>query len=115
MASFEDIKDFIDKYPQFRQLQTNACKHMAVAVELNRKIDARRLLEVTEMEQELACVEAHQVACEKLIPFLEDPRFTATDKLKVAMIYALRYEARPKHESQVYRFVVYLFIIFFSS
>ncbi len=42
----EDIKKFVDDYPQFRALQTNACKHMALAVEINRKIDARRLLEV---------------------------------------------------------------------
>jgi vacuolar protein sorting-associated protein 45 len=42
----EEMKDFVENYPQFKQLQTNACKHMTVATELHKKIDQRHLLEV---------------------------------------------------------------------
>jgi hypothetical protein len=38
------------------------------------------------------------------MPFLDDPRFGDSDKLRVAMLYALRYEMRPAPENQVWWF-----------
>jgi hypothetical protein len=63
----EQMKDFVENYPAFRQLQTNACKHMTVASELHRIIENRQLLEVTEMEQELASVHDHDAAVQKVV------------------------------------------------
>jgi vacuolar protein sorting-associated protein 45 len=67
------MKDFVEKYPQFRQLQTNAVKHMTVAGELHKLIDKRNLLQVTEMEQELASVDNHAVAVQKVVCFYRSP------------------------------------------
>ena len=63
----DQMKDFVENYPQFRQLQTNACKHMTLAGELHRQIETRSLLEVSELEQELACTDDHAAAAEKLV------------------------------------------------
>jgi vacuolar protein sorting-associated protein 45 len=92
MQSFDEMKDFVENYPQFKQLQTNACKHMTVASELHRKIDARRLLEVSELEQELAGTDAHSDSVERLLALINDSRFADEDKLRCALLYALRYE-----------------------
>jgi tRNA uridine 5-carboxymethylaminomethyl modification enzyme len=53
------MKRFIEEYPEFRKLSGNVSKHVTLVSELSRRVAADNLLEVSELEQSLACNENH--------------------------------------------------------
>jgi vacuolar protein sorting-associated protein 45 len=59
IETVEDIKKFIENYPEFRKLSGNVSKHVSLMGELSRVVDARALLDVSEVEQDLANRENH--------------------------------------------------------
>ena len=62
------MKEFVEKFPQFKSVQTNAVKHMTLAGELGRIINTRNLLDTTELEQELATTDNHEEVVPKVVP-----------------------------------------------
>ncbi|KAL6067570.1 vacuolar protein sorting-associated protein 45 [Balamuthia mandrillaris] len=92
IQSIADMKRFVEEYPEFRKLSGNVSKHVAVMGELSRIVEFRSLLDVSELEQELACHQDHAAAVKKLSSMLENPKITKEDCLKLVMLYALRYE-----------------------
>ena len=62
IESIADMKRFVEEYPEFRKLSGNVSKHVTLVSELSRMVDQERLLEVSELEQQLACVEDHSAA-----------------------------------------------------
>jgi len=48
------MKRFVEEYPEFRKLGGNVSKHVALVGELSRLVERDKLLEVGELEQQLA-------------------------------------------------------------
>jgi len=61
IESILDMKRFIEEYPEFRKLSGNVSKHVTLVSELSRRVGAESLLEVSEVEQSLACNDNHNV------------------------------------------------------
>lgn len=59
IESITDMKRFIEEYPEFRKLSGNVSKHVTLVSELSRRVGAESLLEVSEVEQSLACNDSH--------------------------------------------------------
>jgi vacuolar protein sorting-associated protein 45 len=59
IESINDMKRFIEEYPEFRKLSGNVSKHVTLVSELSRRVGAENLLEVSELEQSLACNDNH--------------------------------------------------------
>lgn len=59
IESIADMKRFVEEYPEFRKLSGNVSKHVALVSELSRRVAQDRLLELSELEQNLACNENH--------------------------------------------------------
>ena len=59
IESIADMKRFVEEYPEFRKLSGNVSKHVALVSELSRLVEKENLLEVSELEQSLACYEQH--------------------------------------------------------
>lgn len=59
IESITDMKRFIEEYPEFRKLSGNVSKHVTLVSELSRRVGAENLLEVSEVEQSLACNDNH--------------------------------------------------------
>lgn len=59
IESIEDMKRFVEDYPDFRKLSGNVSKHVALVGELIRRLNAESLLDVSELEQSLACNDSH--------------------------------------------------------
>lgn len=57
--SIADMKRFVEDYPEFRKLSGNVSKHVTLVGELSRRVGADRLLDVSELEQSLACNDSH--------------------------------------------------------
>jgi vacuolar protein sorting-associated protein 45 len=59
IESITDMRRFVEDYPEFRKLSGNVSKHVALVGELSRLTDREKLLDVSELEQSLACYEQH--------------------------------------------------------
>jgi vacuolar protein sorting-associated protein 45 len=59
MNSIADMKRFVEEYPEFRKLSSNVTKHITLVGELSRRVGNDNLLDVSELEQSLACNENH--------------------------------------------------------
>ncbi|NXC23797.1 VPS45 protein, partial [Xiphorhynchus elegans] len=62
LESIADMKAFVENYPQFKKMSGTVSKHVTVVGELSRLVAERNLLEVSEVEQELACQNDHSSA-----------------------------------------------------
>ena len=59
LESIEDMKRFVEEYPEFRRLSGNVTKHVTLVTELSRRVGEDNLLDVSELEQSLACNDNH--------------------------------------------------------
>ncbi|TEB18404.1 Sec1-domain-containing protein [Coprinellus micaceus] len=88
--SISDMKRFVEEYPEFRKLGGNVSKHVALVGELSRLVGKDKLLEVGEIEQGLATsAGADYREAQRIIV---DNAVTPRNKLRIVMLYALRYQ-----------------------
>ena len=59
IESITDMKRFVEEYPEFRRLSGNVSKHVTLVGELSKRVQQDNLLEVSELEQSLACDDSH--------------------------------------------------------
>ena len=59
IESIADMKRFVEDYPEFRRLSGNVSKHVTLVSELSRRVGEENLLDVSELEQSLACNDNH--------------------------------------------------------
>lgn len=72
--SISDMKRFIEEYPEFRKLSGNVSKHVTLVSELSRRVGAENLLEVSELEQSLACNDNHSADLKVSLSFRNTSR-----------------------------------------
>eukprot|EP01112_Ceratiomyxa_fruticulosa_P003673 TRINITY_DN13992_c0_g1_i2.p1 TRINITY_DN13992_c0_g1~~TRINITY_DN13992_c0_g1_i2.p1 ORF type:complete len:554 (-),score=113.48 TRINITY_DN13992_c0_g1_i2:148-1809(-) len=92
IQSIEDMKRFVESYPDFRKMSGNVSKHVSIMSELSRRVDQYRLMDVSELQQELACTHDHGAAFRKVCDALGNPDISFRDKIRLALLYAIRYE-----------------------
>lgn len=66
VALLSPLQAFVENYPQFKKMSGTVSKHVTVVGELSRLVAERNLLEVSEVEQELACQNDHSSALQVL-------------------------------------------------
>lgn len=94
LDSIEDMKRFVEEYPEFRRLSGNVTKHVTLVGELSRRVGTDSLLDVSELEQSLACNDNHTQDVKTLQSLIQNPAIPASNKLRLVAIYALRYGNR---------------------
>ncbi|KAM5452079.1 vacuolar protein sorting-associated protein 45 [Microsporum audouinii] len=97
IESISDMKRFVEDYPEFRKLSGNVSKHVALVGELSRNIGEHDLLNVSELEQSLACNDNHANDLKSLQRFIQSPNVTVENKLRLVALYAIRYEKQPSN------------------
>ena len=80
------------KFPEFRKRSHVVSKHVAVMGELSRLVEVCSLMDVSELEQELACGDDMQQHWRDVMAKLNSPAIKGPDKLRLGLLYALRYE-----------------------
>ena len=103
ISSIADMQAFVESYPEFRKLSGDVTKHVTLLGEINRIIDAQGLMECSEVEQELACTEDHSSAVSEVESLLSKPSVTVLNKMRLVMLYALRYEREPSNRIGKFR------------
>ncbi|RYP16267.1 hypothetical protein DL765_005235 [Monosporascus sp. GIB2] len=97
IESITDMKRFIEEYPEFRKLSGNVSKHVTLVSELSRRVAAENLLEVSEVEQSLACNDNHAVDLKNVQRLIMSPTVTVENKVGLVALYALRYHKHPSN------------------
>ncbi len=105
LNTIEDIKRFVEKYPEFRKTSANVTKHVTMMSELQRHVQQRKLQDVSIVEQELACHDDHADAIGSVFKLLRDG-ISPDDALRIVLLYALRYVTNP--DSRMEEFVTIL-------
>mgnify|MGYP001161035998 CR=1 FL=1 len=98
LSSIADMQNFVDKYPEFKAMSTNVSKHVAVIGELSRLVDQHKMMDVSHLEQELACTDDHSSQLKNLLAMMDDRSLATVDALRLAMLYALRYETKSNNQ-----------------
>ena len=99
ITSIEDMQNFIKRFPAFKSQSINVSKHVAIMTELSRLVDTCSLMDVAQLEQELACNDEHSSQFRDLMEMLSNPRVKPADKLRSGLLYALRYEGNGNVEA----------------
>lgn len=99
LESIEDMKRFVEDYPEFRRLSGNVTKHVTLVTELSRRVGEDNLLDISELEQSLACNDNHAADVKNLQRLIQDPKVPADNKLRLVAIYALRYASHPSNST----------------
>jgi vacuolar protein sorting-associated protein 45 len=100
--SIADMQNFIDNYGKFRSEAGAVARHVTVVSELNNVVDKKDLMKVSALEQTLACEQDHNNAVDQVRDLLKDSKVGFEDKLKVLILYALRYE-KAKNETPTFK------------
>lgn len=99
LDSIEDMKKFVEEYPEFRRLSGNVTKHVTLVTELSRRVGTDSLLDVSELEQSLACNDNHSQDVNTLQRLIKDPKVPPMNKLRLVAIYALRYSGHSNNNT----------------
>ncbi|XP_029436593.1 vacuolar protein sorting-associated protein 45 [Rhinatrema bivittatum] len=92
LESIADMKAFVENYPQFKKMSGTVSKHVTVVGELSRLVSERHLMEVSEVEQELACQNDHSSAYQNVKRLVQNPKVSELDAVRLVMLYAIHYE-----------------------
>ena len=92
LNTIEEMQSFMDKFPELRSRSHNVSKHVAIMGELARLVEVCLLMDVSQFEQELACSDDHNTHWRELMEKLESRSIKIPDKLRLGLLYALRYE-----------------------
>jgi len=92
-----EMQKFVEAYPQFRKLSGDVSKHVTLLGEINRLVEVGCLMEVSQVEQELACTEEHTTAISEVERLLHKSSISDANKLRLVLLYALRYEKEPSN------------------
>ena len=93
--TIEDMQRVIENFPEFKQSQRNTTKHFSVLEEIKRIVEGRSLYDLSEVEQELASGSqgtSKQNNFNKVAEFIENPDISKVEKLRLLILFALRYE-----------------------
>eukprot|EP00299_Pterocystis_sp_00344_P019211 c9555_g1_i3.p1 GENE.c9555_g1_i3~~c9555_g1_i3.p1 ORF type:complete len:325 (-),score=67.17 c9555_g1_i3:1-975(-) len=94
IQTIADMQRFVEHYPEYRRMAGNVSKHVTVVSEISRIIEEESLMEVSAVEQQLACAENHSDAVKKVFEVLMHPRVTLDHKVRVVALFALHYESQ---------------------
>ncbi|XP_068623657.1 vacuolar protein sorting-associated protein 45 [Battus philenor] len=92
VESIADMKNFVETYPLFKKLSGTVTKHVTVVGELSACVGKYNLLEVSELEQEIACQSDHAKHLQRLKALIGKESVRHWDAAKLVSLYALRYE-----------------------
>ncbi|CAN0928585.1 Vacuolar protein sorting-associated protein 45 homolog [Linum grandiflorum] len=92
IQTIDDMAKFVENYPEYRKMHGNVSKHVTLVTEMSKIVEERKLMLVSQTEQELACNGGQGAAFEAVTNLLYNESVSDIDRLRLVMLYALRYE-----------------------
>lgn len=101
LETTEDISRFVKMYPEFKKEYNNIYKHVSILDELSKIVQERDLMRISALEQDLTVCDNLDEHSKQVGNILSDARISQFDKLRLALLYSLKYE---KEEIQINNF-----------
>lgn len=98
LESIADMKAFVENYPQFKKMSGTVSKHVTVVSEMSRLVKELSLLDVSEVEQDLACQNDHSAALQNIRKQINNDQVSDLDLIRMVLLYALRYERHSSND-----------------
>ncbi|GLE09748.1 hypothetical protein PINS_up021588 [Pythium insidiosum] len=95
------MQRFVENYPAFRSQSVAVSKHVTLMGELARLVEVDCLMDVSQLEQELACSDEHNAHFKDLVAKLKNAQIKPLNKLRLAILYVLRYETNSSVQIKV--------------
>lgn len=92
IETIADMKNFVETYPQFKKMSGTVNKHLMVISVISSQINTKSLLELSELEQEMACRAEHSAQLQRIKKLVTEERIHVEDALRLIAIYSMRYE-----------------------
>lgn len=92
LDSIEAMKQFLESYPELKRQSKHVSKHVSILSDLSLVIERRHLMDVSALEQSIAVSEDSESHMRKIRQFIEAPTVGSYDKLRLVLLFALRYE-----------------------
>ncbi|EGR30199.1 vacuolar sorting protein, putative [Ichthyophthirius multifiliis] len=96
METLQDIQNIVDSLPELKKKSNNLNKHFTLSMELNNTIEQQELMEISKAEQEISTKEARNDQANMIFEILNNKQIPKYQKLKLVIMYALRYENEDK-------------------
>lgn len=95
VTSLDDMRRFILEHSDFSRAQGNVTKHVNIVTQLSEVVGARHLMDVSTLEQELSNPASSLTAAaayDDVVEVLHNPGISTKDRVRLVMLYALRFE-----------------------
>jgi vacuolar protein sorting-associated protein 45 len=92
LQTLQDMQAFMDRFPELKSQSHVVSKHVAIMGELARLVQICSLMDVSQLEQELACADDYNAHWRELLDKLNSTQIKIPDKLRLGLLFALRYE-----------------------
>jgi len=103
IKSISDMQRFVDQYPEFRKKSTQTQKHVSLMTELSKRVNRIKAMDVSPVEQDLAVNKDHNTHCKEIEKLLNNPHVPFDNKLRLVLLYALRYEKLSRSRIESFR------------
>jgi len=97
----DEMAQFAERYAEIQSKKPNLAKHLAIADVMRGVIEERGLYDASELEQAIACEESHADHYQRLLELLAGPRIGDEERLRLVLLYALRYEQNAAYAESV--------------
>ncbi|XP_055606614.1 vacuolar protein sorting-associated protein 45 [Uranotaenia lowii] len=92
IESINDMKNFVETYPQFKKMSGTVTKHLVLISELSLQVGKQQLFEISELEQEIACRADHSTQLQRVKKLVSDEKISLQNALRLILLYSMRYE-----------------------
>jgi vacuolar protein sorting-associated protein 45 len=90
--TLEDLKKMIEQLPEKKRQSAEVTKHTNIIYELTELVNKMKLLELSSLEQDIACNDNKKEQYNKLTTILKNDFYSNLDKAKICLLYSIRYE-----------------------
>jgi len=101
--SLDDMHKFVDGYADFMNASNAASKHVGLLTEISNQVKERKLYEISAVEQDITVTQNMKKHFDEVQMHINNPKVLDQDKLRLVMLYALRYETEPNNNLPILR------------
>lgn len=89
--SIQDMKTFVENYPAFKKQSGTVNKHVVLVEELSKRVGKHKLLQVSEVEQNICASEDISVIIQSIRDLIDDKDVNGSSILRVTALFALKF------------------------
>lgn len=95
LESIQDMKKFVEDYPQFKKISGTVSKHVSLVGELSSLVQKHNLLEISEVEQTIVSDGEQSKCLNQIRGMLKSSKTRELDIIRLVLLYALRFQNVP--------------------